>query len=58
MNLTFYSAKDYENKSPLRTMAKQTQTNPILSRHSLGEGGFNWQFEGLLRIDKAIWAGL
>ena len=29
MNLTFYSAKDYEKKSPLLAMEKQTQSNPI-----------------------------
>jgi len=43
MNLNLYMTKDYENKSGLLTMAKQTQTNPIkpnLVRHSLGEGGF------------------
>ena len=31
MNLTFYSTKDYENKSGLLTTVKQTQSNPILS---------------------------
>jgi hypothetical protein len=31
MNLTHYMTKYYENKSPLRTMEKQTQSNPILS---------------------------
>ena len=29
MNLNFYSTKDYENKSGLLTMEKQTQSNPI-----------------------------
>jgi len=29
MNLNLYMTKDYENKSGLLTMAKQTQTNPI-----------------------------
>jgi predicted ATPase len=38
MNLTFYSTKDYENKSPLRTPAKQTQSNPI-SKRALAQGG-------------------
>jgi hypothetical protein len=36
MNLTFYSTKDYENKSGLLTPGKQTQSNPILS----ASGGF------------------
>jgi hypothetical protein len=31
MKLTFYLTKDYENKSGLLTMEKQTQSNPILS---------------------------
>jgi len=30
MNLNHYMTKDYENKSPLLTMGKQTQTKPIL----------------------------
>jgi len=39
VDVTLISAKAYENKQCLRTPAKQTQTNPILSRRSLGEGG-------------------
>ncbi len=31
MNLNRYMTKNYENKSPLRTMQKQTQTKPIRS---------------------------
>ena len=34
MNLTFYSIKDYENKSGLLTPAKQTQSNPIYGEQS------------------------
>jgi len=29
MSLTHYMTKNYANKSPLRTMQKQTQTKPI-----------------------------
>jgi hypothetical protein len=39
MNLTLYSTKDYEHKLPLRTLGKQTQSNPILS----ASGGFKGQ---------------
>jgi len=38
MNLTFYSTKDYENKPPLRTPGKQTQSNPI-SKGTLARSG-------------------
>jgi hypothetical protein len=31
MNLTNYMTNDYENKSPLLTMEKQTQTKPTCS---------------------------
>jgi hypothetical protein len=31
MNISRYKADDYENKSDLLTMEKQTQSNPILS---------------------------
>jgi len=31
MNLSRYTTKNYDNKSGLLTMAKQTQSNPILS---------------------------
>jgi len=31
MNLTNYMTNDYENKPPLRTMEKQTQTKPTCS---------------------------
>jgi hypothetical protein len=31
MNISRYKAEDYENKSDLLTMEKQTQSNPILS---------------------------
>jgi hypothetical protein len=44
MNLNLYYTKDYENKSPLRTPAKQTQTKPILS----ASGGFKGRVFGLL----------
>jgi hypothetical protein len=36
MSLTHYMTKEYENKSGLLTMEKQTQSNPILS----ASGGF------------------
>jgi len=34
MNISRYKADDYENKSDLLTMEKQTQSNPILSASS------------------------
>jgi len=37
MNLTFYSTKNYENKSGLLTTGKQTQSNPILSAVALAK---------------------
>jgi hypothetical protein len=40
MNLTLYMTKNYDNKSGLLTMAKQTQTNPISGAASLNQGSF------------------
>ena len=37
MKLNLYLAKDYENKSRLLTMEKQTQSNPILPATSFGK---------------------
>jgi hypothetical protein len=37
MKLSFYSAKDYDNKSDLFTMEKQSQTKPILSAYVAGK---------------------
>ena len=55
MNLSSCSTKDYENEPRLRTPAKQTQSNPILSAiagfyeataKENGEGGFKGQAAG------------
>jgi len=43
MDLTFYSAKDYENKPCLRTPGKQTQSNPILSAIALAKADSKWR---------------
>jgi hypothetical protein len=40
MNLSFYLARDYEQITMNNELEKQTQTKPILSRRSIGEGGF------------------
>jgi len=45
MNLNLYFTKNYDNKSDLLTMAKQTQTNPILSA-SGGADSKGWRCGG------------
>jgi len=48
LNLTFYSTNNYDNKSGLLTMEKQTQSNPILS----ASGGF--VFFGIFYLATAV----
>ena len=47
MKLSFYSTKNYENKPRLRTLGKQTQSNPI-SKGTLA------QSQGLLTEDRLV----
>jgi len=53
MNLTYYSIKNYENKSGLLTMEKQTQSNPTCSElvEPISEGALA-QSRGLLTEGK------
>jgi hypothetical protein len=53
MNLTYYMTKDYGNNSPLLTMAKQTQSNPIL----FASGGFKRHICSVLGLKSGVAVG-
>ena len=58
MKLTLYPTKEYENKSGLSTMEKQTQSNPIcseLARPELACGELVEPVEGVEPISKGTW---